>query len=85
MSQFLPDAPDLMAAIGKVLRDVLDVVPDDRRHEVRVAAHLAEVVERELRLGAVPEPSNPTWEQLVAATRHDLAISKPGYDQWEHG
>lgn len=86
MSQSLPDAPDLMAAIAKVLADVLDVVPAERRHEVRVAAHLAEVVARELRLGPAPDvPPGATWEQLVAITRHDLAIAKPGYDSWERG
>jgi Domain of unknown function (DUF6285) len=52
--QFVPEAADLLAAIGKLLDDkVLDAVPPDLQHQVRVAAHLSTLVERELRLGPV--------------------------------
>jgi len=84
--QFVPDAPDLLAAIAQVLDDVLPNVPAHQQHEVRVAAHLTRLVEREVRAGPTgPEPDNPTWEQLVEITRRDLAVAKPGYDHWQHG
>ena len=86
MSQFVPDAADLLAAIAKVLDDVLPNVPAHQQHEVRVAANLARLVEREVRQGpGEPEPDDPTWDELVAITRRDLAVAKPGYDHWEHG
>jgi hypothetical protein len=50
--QFAPDAPTLLAAIGALLDEqVLRAVPADLQHQVRVAGHLARLVERELRLG----------------------------------
>jgi len=50
--QFVPEAADLLAAIGKLLDEkVLDVVPPDLQHQVRVAAHLSTLLEREARLG----------------------------------
>jgi Domain of unknown function (DUF6285) len=50
--QFLPDAADLLAAIGKLLDEkVLHAVPPEVQHEVRVAANLTSLVEREIRLG----------------------------------
>ena len=50
--QFVPAAPDLLAAIGKLLDEkVLNAVPADLQHQVRVAAHLSTLIERELRLG----------------------------------
>lgn len=88
--QFIPEAGDLLAAIARVLDDVLPNVPDHQRHEVRVAANLARIVEREVRLGDPPPPELPAddeerWAALVAMVRHDLAIAKPGYDAWEDG
>ena len=86
MSQFVPEAGDLLAAIAKLLDDVLLNVPARQQHEVRVAANLARLIEREVRQGpGEPEPAEPTWEQMVAITRRDLAVAKPGYDHWEHG
>ena len=63
--QFVPEAGDLLAAIGRLLDErVLNVVPSDLQHSVRVAAHLAHLVEREVRLG----PSNTAREdELLAA------------------
>jgi hypothetical protein len=115
--QFPPDAADLLAAIGRLLDDrVLDAVPPDLQHQVRVAGHLAHLVEREVRLGpenasrerqlltdllgvdvsdpqaALAERLRATddaavevaaWSALVAVTRQDLAVAKPGPDRWE--
>ena len=50
--QFEPDAPTLLAAIARLLDgQVLGAVPRELAHQVRVAGHLAALVERELRLG----------------------------------
>ncbi len=50
--QFEPDAPTLLAAVARLLDEqVLGAVPAELQHPVRVAAHLATLVERELRLG----------------------------------
>ena len=57
--QFVPDAADLLAAIGRLLDDqVLGAVPPALQHQVRVAGHLAHLVEREVRLG----PDNAAQE-----------------------
>jgi len=51
--QFLPEAPELLGAIAALLDEqVLPVVPGDVQHQVRVATHLASLLEREARLGA---------------------------------
>ena len=115
--QFVPEAADLLAAIGKLLDEkVLNVVPPDVQHQVRVAAHLSTLLEREARLGPADavkerqlltgllgeEVDNPTdvlaariregddesfeaaaWPVIVAITKMDLAIAKPGHDGWE--
>ncbi len=115
--QFPPHAADLLAAIGRLLDEkVLDAVPSHLQHQVRVAGHLAHLVEREVRLGpdnerrerqlltdllgadvADPEAAlaerirtgdDPgfeaeAWPVLVAVTRQDLAVAKPGHDAWE--
>ena len=115
--QFLPDSADLLAAVGRLLGDdVLGTVPPHLQHPVRVAAHLVQLVEREVRLGpehaarerawlaellgadvenaqAVlaariragddPELERRSWTTLVAITRQDLAVAKPGHDSWE--
>jgi Domain of unknown function (DUF6285) len=70
--QFVPEAADLLAAIGKLLDEkVLDVVPPDLQHQVRVAGHLSTLVERELRLG----PANDAREHelLTALLGADVA------------
>ena len=115
--QFPPDAADLLAAIGRLLDDkVLEAVPPHLQHQVRVAGHLAHLVEREVRLGPenagrerrmladllgadVADPQAAlaerirsgddaafeaeAWTALVAITRADLAVAKPGHDAWE--
>ena len=63
--QFLPGAPELLAAIAALLGDkVLPVVPDELQHHVRVAAHLAALLEREARLG--PAAAALERERLMA-------------------
>jgi len=50
--QFLPAAPELLAAISALLGErVLPAVPGELQHHVRVAAHLAALLEREAHLG----------------------------------
>lgn len=119
--QFPPDAADLLTAIRRLLDEqVLPAVPAELAHQVRVAANLTAIVERELRLGpgaaaaerrllaellgadvtevehvdaatALAERlrggdddlERRAWPVLVEITRAELAIAKPGYDQWE--
>jgi Domain of unknown function (DUF6285) len=49
--QYRPDAATLLGAVAAVLDDVLADVPPAKQHQVRVAAHLSRLVEREVRLG----------------------------------
>jgi Domain of unknown function (DUF6285) len=50
--QFVPDAAELAAAIARLLEDeVGGDVPPHLQHPVRVAAHLARLLEREAALG----------------------------------
>lgn len=51
--QFRPDATELLADIAALLEDkVIDAVSGPLQHQVRVAANLTRIVEREVRLGA---------------------------------
>lgn len=51
--QFQPDAEALLDAVAELLEDhVIDVVPADLQHRVRVAAHLCRILEREAALGS---------------------------------
>ena len=50
--QFRPDADELLADIAALLDDkVIDAVSGPLQHQVRVAANLARIVQREVRLG----------------------------------
>jgi hypothetical protein len=50
--QFPPEAAQLLHAIATLLEDdVLPAVAPELQHRVRVAAHLARLLEREVRLG----------------------------------
>ena len=70
--QFAPDAPTLLAAIGTLLDEqVLRAVPADLQHQVRVAGHLAKLVERELRLGPAADARE---RELLAGLLGDEAI-----------
>jgi Domain of unknown function (DUF6285) len=62
--QFVPEAADLLGAIGRLLDEkVLGTVPPDLQHQVRVAAHLSTLLEREARLG----PGNTAREDELIA------------------
>lgn len=68
--QFVPDAADLASAVAKLLEEqVGDAVPPHLQHPVRVAAHLARLLEREARLGAA-----------AAAREQELLVSLLGAD-----
>ena len=72
--QFVPEAADLLAAIGKLLDEkVLNAVPADLQHQVRVAAHLSTLVERELRLG----PANTAREDELLAELLGETVADP--------
>jgi hypothetical protein len=52
--QFVPTAAELAAAIARLLDEhVIGAVPPHLQHPVRVAGHLASLLEREARLGPV--------------------------------
>ena len=59
-----PTAAELLADISSLLTQVIDVVPDPQKHQVRVAANLAGIVEREVTLG----PANDEAERTRLAT-----------------
>jgi hypothetical protein len=70
--QFVPEAADLLAAIGKLLDEkVLSAVPPDLQHQVRVAANLSSIVEREVRLG--PASAARERELLTGLLGEDVA------------
>lgn len=72
--QFPPTAADLLAAIGRLLDDqVLAAVPPELQHQVRVAAHLAHLVEREVRLG----PGNSARERHLLAGLLGAEVGDP--------
>ena len=62
-----PTAAELLADISSLLTQVIDVVPDPQKHQVRVAANLAGIVEREVTLG----PANDEAERIRLATLLD--------------
>jgi hypothetical protein len=60
--QFVPTAAELAAAIARLLEDqVGGAVPAHLQHPVRVAAHLARLLEREAELG----PANADRERAL--------------------
>jgi Domain of unknown function (DUF6285) len=72
--QFVPEAADLLAAIGKLLDEkVLAAVPADLQHQVRVAANLSTLIERELRLG----PGNYIEEDDLLAALLGERVADP--------
>ena len=62
-----PTAAELLADISALLTQVIDVVPDPQKHQVRVAANLAGIVEREVTLG----PGNDDNERTRLAALLD--------------
>ncbi|MVU83779.1 hypothetical protein GPX89_41910 [Nocardia sp. ET3-3] len=88
--QYRPTAPELLTALADLLEaTLLPALPPELRHQARVGAHLARMIERELTLPAVSadvadaDSEERLWEALVAQVRADLAVAKPGYDAWE--
>ena len=69
-----PTAAELLADISALLTQVIDVVPDPQKHQVRVAANLAGIVEREVTLGPGNDDSERTRlaELLDAGADSDL-------------
>ena len=63
-----PTAAELLADISSLLTQVIDVVPDPQKHQVRVAANLAGIVEREVTLG----PANDDAERARLADLLEL-------------
>ena len=59
-----PTAAELLADISSLLTQVIDIVPDPQKHQVRVAANLAGIVEREVVLG--PGNDQAERERLAA-------------------
>src|SRR4051794_11253931 len=72
--QFVPDAADLAAAIARLLEEqVGGELPAHLQHPVRVAGHLARLLEREARLGAANAArERALLEGLMGAGAHDL-------------
>lgn len=63
--QFRPDNTELLADIASLLEDsVIEAVSGPLQHQVRVAANLARIVEREAELG--PPAADRERERLVA-------------------
>ncbi|MFE3258502.1 hypothetical protein ACFXPS_02440 [Nocardia sp. NPDC059091] len=88
--QYRPTAPELLTALADLLETtLLPALPPELRHQARVGAHLARMLEREVTLTTqppeVPETADDEelWAVLVPIVRADLAIAKPGYDAWE--
>ncbi|MBJ8348812.1 DUF6285 domain-containing protein [Antrihabitans sp. YC2-6] len=95
--QYRPTASELLATLAELLEDtLLPALPPSLQHQARVGANLARIVQREVELraesakresdvlAALPEgDERAEWEALVAVVRGDLAIAKPGYDEWE--
>jgi Domain of unknown function (DUF6285) len=71
--QFVPDAAELAAAIARLLEEqVGGAVPAALQHPVRVAAHLARLLEREEQLGgAAAERERELLRELLAAEVDD--------------
>ncbi|MFJ4651323.1 DUF6285 domain-containing protein [Nocardia sp. NPDC088792] len=95
--QYRPTATELLTTLAELLEDtLLPALPPELRHQARVGAHLARLLERELRLGPEtarrerearadldPADEAELWAALVEIVRADLSIAKPGYDAWE--
>jgi hypothetical protein len=72
--QFVPEAADLAAAIARLLEDqVGGEVPAHLQHPVRVAGHLARLLEREARLGA----ANAARERALLDDLLGIAVDDP--------
>jgi hypothetical protein len=72
--QFVPTAAELAAAVANLLDEqVLGAVPGHLQHPVRVAGHLARLLEREARLGpASAERERQLLGQLLGLDETDV-------------
>jgi hypothetical protein len=72
--QFVPDAADLAVAIARLLEEhVGGEVPAHLQHPVRVAAHLARLLEREAALG----PANAERERVLLTELLGAEVDDP--------
>jgi Domain of unknown function (DUF6285) len=72
--QFVPTAADLAAAIARLLEEqVGGEVPAHLQHPVRVAAHLARLLEREAQLG----PANADRERALLTDVFGAEVDDP--------
>ena len=97
--QYRPTATELLETLAELLEEtLLPALPSGLQHQARVGANLARIVGRELELGpdaarrehellaALPaDDPKALWDALVTITRADIAIAKPGHDEWEAG
>ncbi|MGW4248382.1 DUF6285 domain-containing protein [Nocardia sp. NPDC004722] len=59
--QYRPTAPELLTALADLLETtLLPALPPELRHQARVGAHLARMLERELTLAPASEPPDDT-------------------------
>jgi hypothetical protein len=80
--QYRPDAATLLGAVAAVLDDVLADVPPAKQHQVRVAAHLSRLVEREVRLGgAATVDECAALAELLGVDVADLADVTDGSER----
>lgn len=85
--------------MARFLEDkALAAVRPEARHEIRIAAHLLRILERDLAAdrgdrtrsrdhdgSARWEMDDEAWRALVETTRQDLAVLRPGYTDWSAG
>ena len=75
--QFPPDRAELLDAIAELLEDhVIDAVPPELVHRVRVAAHLARLLERECVLGESLDRAELERLSALGFTAADLPIAR---------
>ncbi len=73
--QYRPDASELLDAVASLLEgDVIAAVPPHLQHQVRVAANLCRIVQRESQLGDASDATERErlTEILDAGDDHDL-------------
>jgi uncharacterized protein DUF6285 len=75
--QFVPTAAELAAAIARLLDEqVMGTVPPHLQHPVRVAGHLALLLEREARLG----PANAERERQLLNDLLGVEVADPNVE-----
>jgi hypothetical protein len=81
------------ANIARILEREQRLSPDAEQREAHLlstlldsdgdAAQLSGMLAERLRASDDPDFDRAAWDVLVAVTRDELAIAKPGYDAWE--